>query len=62
MRVPSIGLTPEERRIVREGYEVAEQLMRGYQDPPGLVTTWLIETRNWTVAVYNAVLRFQARR
>lgn len=42
MRVPSIGVTLEERRfireIVREGYAVAERLMANYQDPaPGVL-------------------------
>jgi len=36
MRVPSIGLTPDERRIVEEGYRLAEYLLRDYQDPPTL--------------------------
>lgn len=40
MRVPSIGVTLEERRfireIVREGYAVAERMLANYQDPaPG---------------------------
>ena len=32
MRVPSIGLPLDERRIVREGYRIAEYMMRDYQD------------------------------
>lgn len=32
MRVPSIGLPLDERRIVREGYRIAEHMMRDYQD------------------------------
>jgi len=36
MRVPSIGLPLEERRIVREGYRLAERMLRDYRDPPGL--------------------------
>ena len=39
MRVPSIGLPLDERRIVREGYRLAERMMANYQDPPSLVTT-----------------------
>ncbi len=35
MRVPSVGLTLEERRIVREGMALAERLMADYADPPG---------------------------
>lgn len=34
MRVPNIGLTLEERRIVREGRQLAERLLAGYVDPP----------------------------
>jgi hypothetical protein len=37
MRVPSVGLSLEERRIVREGYRLAEHLLRDYRDPPGLI-------------------------
>ena len=42
MRVPSIGVTLEDRRfiraIVREGYAVAERMMAGYEDPaPGML-------------------------
>ena len=37
MRVPSIGLTPDERRIVEEGYRLAEYMLRDYQDPPRLM-------------------------
>ena len=33
MRVPSIGLMPEERRIVAEGYELAERLLANYREP-----------------------------
>jgi hypothetical protein len=46
MRVPSIGLTLEERRIVREGYALAERMLAGYQDPPGFFETiggWLMQ-------------------
>ena len=44
MRVPSIGLPLDERRIVREGYRLAERMLRDYQDPPSIWTTigqWL---------------------
>jgi len=37
MRVPSIGLTLDERRISREGYRIAERMMRNYPDKPGLL-------------------------
>ena len=36
MRVPSIGLPLDERRIVREGYRLAERMLADYQDPPSL--------------------------
>lgn len=39
MRVPSIGLPLDERRIVREGYRLAERMLANYQDPPSLWTT-----------------------
>jgi hypothetical protein len=48
MRVPSIGLPLDERRIVREGYRLAERMLANYQDPPGLITTarlWLAQFR-----------------
>lgn len=49
MRVPSIGLPLDERRIVREGYRIAERMMRDYRDPPsGLVALcapWLVACR-----------------
>ncbi|MBU1307777.1 MAG: hypothetical protein KKF33_19920 [Alphaproteobacteria bacterium] len=48
MRVPSIGMTLEERRhlreIVAEGYALAERLLANYQDPaPGALTQFA----NW---------------
>ena len=48
MRVPSIGLTSDERRIVEEGYRLAEHMLRNYQDPPSFSATvgkWLAELR-----------------
>lgn len=48
MRVPSIGLTLDERRIVREGYRIAERMMANYRDPPTVtevVTQWLANCR-----------------
>lgn len=38
MRVPSIGLTSDERRIVAEGYALAERMLRDYQDPPSIAS------------------------
>jgi hypothetical protein len=40
MRVPSIGLPLDERRIVREGYRLAERMLANYEDPPRL-TAWI---------------------
>jgi hypothetical protein len=38
MRVPNTGLDPEMRQIIRDGYRLAERLMRDHRDPePGLV-------------------------
>lgn len=34
MRVPSVGLKLDERRIIREGYQLAESMLRDYVDPP----------------------------
>lgn len=34
MRVPSVGLPLDERRIIREGYQLAERLLAHYQDKP----------------------------
>lgn len=48
MRVPSIGLPLDERRIVREGYRIAERMLRGYQDKPTalqIIGTWLVQLR-----------------
>ena len=48
MRVPSIGLTRDERHIVEEGYRLAEHMLRNYQDPPSLTATvrkWLKQLR-----------------
>ncbi|WEK05114.1 MAG: hypothetical protein P0Y65_02345 [Candidatus Devosia phytovorans] len=46
MRVPSIGLPLDERRIVREGYRIAEAMMRNYRDPPTLLETVTAAARN----------------
>jgi hypothetical protein len=48
MRVPSIGLTSDERRIVAEGYRLAEYMLRDYRDPPSIAATlgrWLSALR-----------------
>lgn len=48
IRVPSVGLTSEERRIVAEGYRLAEHMLRNYQDPPSPVAVlgqWLAQLR-----------------
>jgi hypothetical protein len=53
MRVPSIGLTRDERRIVEEGYRLAEHMLRNYQDPPSLAATlgkWLTVLRSRVLA------------
>ena len=34
MRVPSVGLDRDERRIVAEGYRLAEYMLRNYEDRP----------------------------
>lgn len=53
MRVPSIGLPLDERRIVREGYALAERMMRNYEDKPSLGTVlvrMLLELRQRVLA------------
>ncbi|WP_332688977.1 hypothetical protein [Devosia sp.] len=53
MRVPSIGLPLDERRIVREGYRLAERMLAGYEDPPGLtvrIGRWLAQLRLMVLA------------
>ncbi len=53
MRVPSVGLTRDERHIVEEGYRLAEHMLRNYQDPPSLVATlgkWLALLRTSVLA------------
>ena len=54
MRVPSIGLPLDERRIVREGYRLAEPMLRDYQDPPSIWATigqWLAWLRVKVLAI-----------
>jgi hypothetical protein len=58
MRVPSIGLTLDERRIVREGYRLAEHLLRNYRDPPRGLATFL---RGWRANCRAALLGRTAR-
>ena len=60
MRVPSIGLPLDERRIVREGYRLAERMMANYQDPPSLVTTirsFLLTSVHSMYDLYRSLLR-----
>jgi len=48
MRVPNTGLPADERRIVAEGYRIAERMLRDYQDPPSLsarLGKWLEQLR-----------------
>ena len=48
MRVPSVGLSRDERRIVAEGYRLAEYMLRNYEDRPSLVgsvSIWLARLR-----------------
>lgn len=61
MRVPSTGLSLDERRIVEEGYAFAERALRGYRDPPPLlvrmVRDWLADCRRVALAFYRSVAR-----
>ncbi|MFP9136319.1 hypothetical protein ACLI1C_03960 [Devosia sp. XGJD_8] len=57
MRVPSIGLPLDERRIVREGYRLAERMLAGYEDPPGpvaIIGKWLAQLRVMVLARLSA--------
>ena len=56
MRVPSIGLKLDERLIIREGYRIAEHMMRNYRDPPTfveIVTQWLASARQTMRGLYS---------
>jgi hypothetical protein len=60
MRVPNTGLDPETRAIVREGLRLAENMLRNYRDPPGLLETigdWLARCRRTALGLYRAVVR-----
>ena len=61
MRVPSVGLSLDERRIVEEGYAFAERALRGYRDPPPLPVRMfndaLSACRESLRGVYRAMLR-----
>lgn len=61
MRVPSIGQPLDERLIVREGYRLAERLMRDYQYPPSslvVVTRYLLTSyRQMLRGLYQAFVR-----
>jgi hypothetical protein len=61
MRVPSVGLPLDERRIVREGYRLAERMLRNYRDPPlGPVETigqWVIDCCKMAQSLCRTLLR-----
>lgn len=60
MRVPSIGLPADERRIVAEGYRIAERMMADYRDPPSLIEmarTRLGNCRQALIEVYQVLRR-----
>ena len=61
MRVPSIGLPLDERRIVREGYRLAERMLRDYRDPPlgpvEMIGQWVIDFCQTSVSVFRTLLR-----
>jgi hypothetical protein len=53
MRVPSVGLDRDERRIVAEGYRLAEYMLRNYEDRPtliGTIRTWVMQLRVMVLA------------
>ena len=61
MRVPSIGLPLDERRIVREGYRLAERMLANYRDPPSGPMAFLhaeiAECRQMARDLYRAPIR-----
>lgn len=61
MRVPSVGLSHDERRIIDEGYRLAEEMLRDYRDPPPLPVRMfndaLTACRESLRCFYRAVLR-----
>ena len=53
MRVPSVGLSRDERHIVAEGYRLAEYMLRNYEDRPSPGVTigrWLERLRGMAPA------------
>ncbi len=53
MRVPSVGLDRDERRIVAEGYRLAEYMLRNYEDRPTLIGSigkWVVQLRIMVLA------------
>ena len=61
MRVPNTGLDAEMRRFVRDGYRLAERLMRSYRDPePRLIAaarSLLASANQAALGLYRAVVR-----
>ena len=61
MRVPSVGLSHDERRIIEEGYAFAERALRGYRDPPPLIVVmvcdWLADFRRTLRELCRALVR-----
>lgn len=61
MRVPSIGLPLDERRIVREGYQIAERMLANYRDPPSgpmpFLRAEIAECRQMARDLYRALIR-----
>lgn len=60
MRVPSVGLPLDERRIVREGYRLAERMLADYRDPPSVIETlgtWLSDCSQTVLRLWRVVGR-----
>jgi hypothetical protein len=61
MRVPSVGLSLDERRFIDEGYAFAERALRGYRDPPSLLVVmfrdWIAGCRRAMHDLYRAAFR-----
>ncbi|MHA6689912.1 hypothetical protein [Devosia sp. A449] len=59
MRVPSIGLPLDERRIVREGYRLAEHMLRNYQPAPRPIELLAAQLAGWRRMMHGAYWRFR---
>jgi hypothetical protein len=60
MRVPNTGLDRETRVLIREGYRLAERLLRDHRDPPSPFETlslWLAACRQASLSLLRTLAR-----